>query len=306
MSDEYVANHVRNLVAMMGFDMRKSLRDRDLELEAKVMDKLMELGLSSTDSKKPLERFLKSGCLLASLYYRHHPTDAKVYTAIHAILLLGVDDYFSDVSLTRTFAHKFGTRKAQGHPLLDCVARLLRDETPKIFGPFTTNMIITSTLDGINGFSLEATFPRGFLRAMPGFSCWLRSCTGWSAAYACFIFPNTKFPESEYLGRYVQIMPNLRDIICYVNDILSFYKERVVAKEGCFISNLAQEKSMDDYSTLALVCDYVLSLDKEIREFLAEDEIILGAYADFMLGYMEWHFQVERYRLNELGLTLKS
>ncbi|KAL7823720.1 terpenoid synthase [Trichoderma gracile] len=261
----------------MGFDMRKSLRDRDLNLEAKVVNKLLELGLSSLDSKL-LEHILQSGCLLASLFYKLHPTDVKVYIAIYSILLLGVDDSFSDVSLTRTFAHKFGTREAQGDPLLDCLARLLRDETPKFFGPFGTNIIITSTLDGINSFALEATFPRGLPKAMPAFSCWLRTCTGYSAAYGCFVFPNTKCPESEYLGRYVQIMPNLRDTISYINDILSFYKERILAKEVCLISNLAQEKSMDDYSSLALVCDYALSLDLEIRE----------------------------YRLNELGLTLKS
>ncbi|KAL7811676.1 trichodiene synthase [Trichoderma aethiopicum] len=303
MSTQFIANHVRNVVAAMGFDMRKSLKDRDLELEANVMDKFTDLGLSPTDLG-PLQQFFQSSCLLASLCYKHNPMDVKAYVAIYTILLLGVDDLFSEGSSIRTFAHRFGTHEAQGHPFLDCLARLLRVETPKLFGPFGTNIIITATLDGINGSTLETMFPRGLPKLMPAFSSWQRTWTGYSLAYGCFIFPDAEFPESEFLGRYVQIKPSLRDVISFVNDILSFYKERILAKEVCLIANLAQEKSISDLASLKLVCDSALSLDKDIRQFLAGDGTVLGAYVGFLLGYLEWHFRVDRYRLEELGLTL--
>ncbi|TFB04634.1 Trichodiene synthase [Trichoderma ghanense] len=305
MSNDSIAKYVRNLVTTMGFDLRKSLRARDMELEAKVMDKFAELGISSTDFE-PLKHIHQSGCQYASLCHKDQSMDLKVYIAVYTALVIAVDDLLLDVPAMRTFTHNFGTHEAQGHPVLDCLVHLLRLETPKFFGPFGTNIIITSTLDGVNGLALEAMFPRGFPRAMPGFSCWQRTSVGYGAAYGYFIFPTAEFPESEYLSRYVQILPSLRDILCWVNDVLSFYKERVLAKEVCCISNLAQEKSISELSSLELVCDSALSLDKRIREALGEDETVLGAYVEAILGYIEWHFQVKRYRLHELGLTLKS
>ncbi|KAM4058910.1 trichodiene synthase [Hirsutella rhossiliensis] len=146
--------------------------------------------------------------------------NVKVYIAVYAILTIGADDLLVDVPEMRTFALKFGKAEPQGHPHLDCLARHLTIETPKYFGDSGTNIIIGSTLDAINGLALEAAFPGGFPKATAGFSLWMRVENG-----------------------YVQIVPNLRDIICYVNDIISFYKERVLAKENSLISNLAQEKT---------------------------------------------------------------
>ncbi|KAI1754853.1 trichodiene synthase [Xylaria castorea] len=303
-SRDIIATCVRNLVTNMGFNLRTSPTSRDLELEDKVIDKFTELGLSSTDFESM--RYLHQiSCLFASLCHKRHPMDLKVYIAVYTILTIGADDLLLDVPEMHTFTHKFGKHEPQGHPHLDCLARHLVVETPKFFGPFGTNIIIASTLDAINGLSLESKFPGGFPRSMPGFSWWMRVEVGYGSAFGYFIFPAAEFPEPEWLGRYVQIIPNLRDIICYVNDVISFYKERFLAKENCLVSNLAREKSCNDLSSLASMCEHALSLNQTIREILGlNEELVLAAYNDYMLGYIEWHFRVGRYKLDELGLTL--
>lgn len=132
----------------------------------------------------------------------------------------------------------------------------------------------------------------------------MRTRVSYGAAFGYFIFPERIFPEKSCLGKYVQTIPILRDIICYTNDIISFYKERILAKVNSFISNISREKAESDLDYLKWLCEHTLSMDNLVQGTLEQEPDIQKAYKAYVLGYIEWHFRVGRYSLDLVGLNL--
>jgi len=295
---------IKDFLSDMSFDCNIPLSSGNQDLEAMVMAKFAELGLSDYDFQ-PMAYLHKPSCLFADLCHGSQPLDFKVFVAVYAILTIGVDDLFLNTPEIQTFTLKFGRGELQGHPHLDCLVRHLTLEAPKFFGPCGVNFIISSTLDAINGFIIESRFPHGFPSSLGGFSAWVRAKVGYGEAYGYFIFPQLEFPESEWLGRYIQGLPSLRDIICYINDIISFYKERVLRQENSLISNLAEENGCDVITSLKGLCARTVTITHNLRRGYAEEGgALLEAFDSFVKGYIKWHLNVNRYHLDEIGLRL--
>ena len=212
---------IKDFLLGMSFDRSKPPSPPNELLEAMTVVKVTDLGLSHHDLQ-PMAYAHNLSCHFAELCFANQPLEFKVYIAVYTWLLVIVDDLLSNSPEIQTFTLKFGTGESQGNPHLDCLARVLKYETPNFFGPCLTNLIICSTLDGINGHIIEWTFSHGFPHSMPGFSAWLRTKTGYGEPFGYFIFTEREFPESEWLGRYIPGIPKIRDLICYINDILSF------------------------------------------------------------------------------------
>jgi hypothetical protein len=305
-SDYYYSCVLREFLEGMAFDLSvENHSPRNMELESLVTEKLADLGLSTEDFH-PMAYLHQPCTAFADICHESLPTDFKVFVAVYTILTVGVDDLFIDAPEIQSFTLKFGRGESQGHPHLECLTRLLTTETPKFFGPCGVNFIISSTLDAVNGLIVESMFPHGFPRPMRGFSSWMRAKNGYGEAFGYFIFPDREFPEEEWLGRYIRALPNLRDIICYINDVISFYKERVLRKENSLISNLAEENDCGVNAALKDLCVHTVTLRGIIRDGFAEDEKLLDAFDAYIRGYIKWHFNVGRYKLDQLGLELVS
>ena len=275
-------------------------RNQDLEVMAVV--KLADLGLSHHDLQ-PMAYIHKITCQFAELCVANQPLDFKVYVAVYTWLLIAVDDLFLNPPDIQTFTLKFGTGEPHGHPVLDCLARFLKHETPKFFGPFLTSLIISSTLDGINGHIIESMFSHGFSQTTSGFAAWIRAKTGYAEAYGYFIFSEREFPENEWLRRYIRAFPNVREVISYINDIISFYKERVLRRENCLISNLARENGCDVFASLKDLCTRTVAMNNGIRQLYAkEGDVLVKAFDTYIDGYIKWHLDSDRYHLGEIGL----
>ena len=293
---------IKDFLLDMSFDCNTPPRPRNQDLEAMAVVKLAHLGLSH-DDLQPIAHLQELACPFADLCHVNQSLDLKVYVAVYTWLLIAVDDMFLNSPEIQTFALKFGTGEPHGHPTLDCLVRLLKYETPNLFGSCVTNLIISSTLDGINGHTIESMFSHGFPHPMSNFSAWVRANTGYSEAYGCFIFSEREFPESEWLGLYIQSLPNLRDVISYINDILSFYKERVLRRENCLISNLAEENGCDVVVSLKDLCAHTVAMTHDIRRgYAREGGSLLKAFDSYIDGYIKWHLDCNRYRLGEIGL----
>ena len=296
---------IKDFLIDMSFDCNALPYPRNQDLEAMAVVKLADLGLSQHDLQ-PMAYIHKLACYFAESCVANQPLDFKVFVAVYTWLLIAIDDLFLNSPEIQTFALKFGTGEPQGHAQLDCLVRLLKYETPNFFGPRVTNLIISSTLDGINGHIIESIFLHGFPHSMSGFSAWIRAKTGYADAYGYFIFSEREFPESEWLGCYIQGLPNIRDVISYINDILSFYKERVIRRENSLISNLAEEKGCDVMASLKDLCAHTVAMTQEIRHgYAREGDALLKAFDSYIDGYVKWHLESKRYQLGEIGLSLK-
>ena len=297
---------IKDFLLDMSFDCNTLPRPRTQDLEAMAVVKFADLGLSHDDLQS-VAYIQELACPFADSCVPNQPLDFKVFVAVYTWLLIAIDDLFLNSPEIQTFALKFGTGEPQGHPQLDCLARLLKYETPNFFGSCVTNLIISSTLDGINGHTIESMFSHGFPHPMSNFSAWIRANTGYAEAYGCFIFSEREFPESEWLGCYIQGLPNLRDVISYINDILSFYKERVLRRENCLVSNLAEENGCDVIVSLKDLCAHTVAMTHDIRQgYAREGGLLLKAFDSYIDGYIKWHLDSNRYRLGEIGLYLQA
>ena len=297
---------IKDFLLDMSFDCNTLPRCRNQDLEAMALVKVADLGLSQHDLQ-PMAYIHKMACQYAESCVANQPLDFKVFVAVYTWLLIAIDDLFLNSPDIQTFALKFGTGEPQGHPQLDCLARLLKYETPNFFGSCVTNLIISSTLDGISGHIIESMFSHGFPQPMSGFSAWIRAKSGYADAYGYFIFSEREFPESEWLGCYIQGLPNLRDVICYINDILSFYKERVLRRENSLISNLAEENGCDAIASLKDLCARTVAMTHDIRQgYARKGGVLLKAFDSYIDGYFKWHLDTNRYRLGEIGLYLHA
>ena len=298
---------IKDFLLDMSFDCNSLPYPRNRHLEAMSEVKLADLGLSHHDLQ-PTADIHKLACHYAHSCFTHQRLDLKVYVAVYTWALLVVDNLFLDSPEIQTFALKFGTGESQGHPLLDSLVRLLKYETPKLFGPCVTNLIISSTLDGINGHVIESRFSNGFPHSMSGFSAWIRAKTGYGDAYVYFLFSEREFPESKWLGCYIQGLPNFAKVICYINDILSFYKERVLRRENnTLISNLAEENQCDVTVSLKDLCAHTVAMTHDIRQgYTIEGGVLLKAFDSYVDGYIKWHLESDRYHLGDIGLSLQA
>ena len=297
---------IKDFLLDMSFDCNTLPFPRNQILEAMAVIKVADLGLSNHDLQ-PIASIHNLSCHFAESCHPNQPLEFKVYVAVYTWLLVRVDDIFLNSPELQTFTRKFGTGEPQGHPLLDCLARFLKHETPKFFGSCVTNLIISSTLDGINGHIIESKFLHGFPHSMSSFAAWIRAKTGYGDAYGCFIFSEREFPETEWLGCYIQGLPNLGNVISYINDILSFYKERVLRQEAnTLISNLAEENGRDVIASLKDVCTHTVAMTRDIRQgYASEGGALLEAVDSYIDGYIKWHLETDRYHLSEIGLSLK-
>ncbi|KAJ3493327.1 hypothetical protein NLG97_g4802 [Lecanicillium saksenae] len=291
-----------NFMARLGGNFKHPIpTSRDLSLEDSVKRKLFDLGLDD-EGFKIIQPNHTLFCQYATMCCGYLDMNAQVFIGALTDLLTTIDDVLADSSLTKTFAQNFFTQQPKGHPLLECLARLLTEETSKIYGPYATTSIIVSVLEAISALALESSYPAGFPTSMDGFSIWVRQRTGYAIAYGMIAFPNSAVAEEEWLGHFLPIMPAFGEIICYVNDILSFYKECVNGEVNGLIFNLAKERHCSNLEALELACQHAYCADENIRQCLKNQPKLLDAYNFYLQGYLQWHFLVGRYMLEDVGI----
>lgn len=244
-----------------------------------------------------------TACRYAELCIGNQPFDFRLSVAVYTWLTMAIDDTFLSNPELQSFTLRFGRGESQGHPVIECLARILKFEAPKFFGSCVTSLFITSTIDAINGHLIESEFPHGFPHSMSSFSVWMRAKSGRAEAYGYFVLSEREFPESEWLGRYIQGVPNIRDVITYTNDILSFYKERVFRRDMSLVSTLAEENAYDDIVSLKDFSARTVAMDHDVRRgYGGEGGALLKAYDSYIDDYIKWHIDINRYHLDKIGI----
>ncbi|KAJ6571451.1 terpenoid synthase [Mycena capillaripes] len=155
---------------------------------------------------------------------------------------------------------------------------------------------------------------------------YLRSKSGIAEAYAAAIFKATK---DQYLPltKFIKVLPDLTFYIEVINDLLSFHKEEIdgetynlihlrtrsLALSGVRGNGSAGEWTSND--TFGLLCDEIREATRRIDGLLRLDECerkargeagvsvdevdvqIAKQWRGFRDGYISWHFECRRYKL---------
>ncbi|KAJ7688816.1 hypothetical protein B0H17DRAFT_937940 [Mycena rosella] len=165
------------------------------------------------------------------------------------------------------------------------------------------------------------------------FPHYLRSKSGISEAYAAGIFKSNR-EQNIPLKKYIKLVPDLVFFIEIMNDILSFHKEeiagethnlihlrtRALASSGALGTGISGEWTVND--TFGMLCDQIrgatsridglLQLERCERKMRGEPGLDDIHEADLALakqwrgwrdGYISWHFECRRYKLDFLKLA---
>ena len=102
---------------------------------------------------------LRVGTSIGCTSYRHREFDIQLFTTLFTDYATYMDNMCArDTSLVAKFVDNFICKKPQGHPVLDAYANLLLD-MPNTFQEVVSNLMITSSLNLITAWLLEAEAP---------------------------------------------------------------------------------------------------------------------------------------------------
>lgn len=170
-------------------------------------------------------------------------------------------------------------------------------------GPYAASMITKTTIEFVESTNLEGEFtnlPFGAVR----FPRYLRAKTGYAEPYAHAIFPNDAFPEPEFRNSYLPALPALCEMIDYINDILSFYKETIRGQERYnFVCNLATTRNCSVKEALEIAVEDTAERVAEMRRVLKPYPNLLQCAEQFLCRYISWHLNTtKRYFLDEVDI----
>ncbi|PCH34384.1 terpenoid synthase [Wolfiporia cocos MD-104 SS10] len=264
-------------------------RPRDYELEARVKDITR-----SWKDEAALRRHIITGISITETSYSHLPAvDAKVAIAVLTGIVTSIDD--PTASAATNFSQRLCNGSIREDPgILGHLAKILANMWD-LYPRYSAGLILTSTLDLLNGEMLGEDACGGLARTIP-FVEYHRGLTGMPGAYACFIWEKTRFPDERV---YAQAIPTATVYINFANDILSFYKEALAGETTTYIYNRARVAGKAQLETLREVVDETVAAYEKTCAILGEGDA-KDAWVSFAEGYIQFHLLSPRYRLQEL------
>ncbi|PLB51691.1 terpenoid synthase [Aspergillus steynii IBT 23096] len=241
------------------------------------------------------------------MVYPYVDSEINIAYGIFCTYMFVIDD--SDEALDAELASFEGTlfeEKSQQSPFLQSLFAFLND-LGSHFGPFSRTMIFKSMIEFITGRLIETRYkemqpPSAAVK----FPYYLRQKTGVAEPFAHFMFPEKMYPENECLALYILILPDLCDIISFVNDIFSFYKESILSSEVNYLSNVAMVQGIHVSESLKRTSKEAAESLKNIRAVLADHPVMLDTTIQAVWGWIASHISQARYRLFELDLHVPS
>ncbi|KAI0670030.1 isoprenoid synthase domain-containing protein [Trametes maxima] len=252
------------------------------------------------------EDFVKTltdtGCTLANIAYAHVPYEYQLIVALYTAYVTYIDDLGGrDPNALGQFGHRFITREGlAADPVLERFMAFLQDmyrDTPYTF--LNADIIVTSTLDGLVGRYIECTAKNmAIARGATRYSTYLRQKTGYGLAYAAFNFVKGWRDPCDNI--YLQLIPEIDQFACSLNDVLSFYKESLDGETDNYVHVRAGAEQKDPIAVLRELCDETLRVIDNIKALTTSDPQLNSICCSFLTGFIEFHLQAKRYKLEDL------
>jgi len=291
-----------HVFAKTGYDYKQDFVSEDVELR-KALEDAFDLDNLSVTARQAISNGFQVGYDFANLVFHHASADIKFLVGKYVILgVYTADDTAPDrMVLLQQFTEKFVSNEPQGEVYLDAFARLLSHDIRNHYGPFATSCIIKNCLEFLGSSALEHQYPNGFRATSEQFPNWLRRKTGNGETYAFFLFPEATFPEHRLLSDFLAAIPDMAEWINLTNDVLSYYKERVVGREdNCYIVNDAVMLGVTEMEALEASVRYLGVLHDRVVAVLSPKEELLASWKNLERGFIMFHLKQERYKLNDL------
>jgi len=261
--------------------------------------RLKRYPIDEAHGRASILKYMPSGVIIASTAYAHLKNQStQVFIAIYTAFLTWMDDtYTRDVIGVDSFNERFVTGQQQADEGLDGLDRLLREINLHYHG-IQANVILTASLNFVTSTIMD--FETQGMAVSPhakSYATSLRIMSGICESYVMFTFP-TEVPVKSY----VQAVPEFCLTINYCNDILSFYKEELLAGEnGNYISNEASQRGETKIAVFRKLAHDVSLCISSIASILQSNGEAQAAFRCFMAGYISFHTSFDsRYHLDDL------
>ena len=120
---------------------------------------------------------------------------------------------------------------------------------------------------------------------------------------AVVCFPESEFPQQQYLPIIATIEAELEDFVGTVNDLFSFYKESVSAFEQTnFPLNQSACTQRGVLDILHETLKTALACQSRVMNILEDvgNEAVLRRVKQFFIGYTRFHLACSRYKMSNL------
>ncbi|KZP16977.1 terpenoid synthase [Athelia psychrophila] len=239
-----------------------------------------------------------SECVGLSAHLKDYST--QQWICLFSAFTIYFDDILEkDASMVREFQQRFLAGRPQEYPLLDQFAAFVRKVWIH-FHPTCANLIVTSILDWITGFLIEADYSRMEVheRAVD-YPQWMRRVIGGARAYAFFVFP----PEMPF-EHYIQVISDMQAIIDDVNDLLSFYKEELRGETTNQVSLMSQLEGKTKIESLSQLSEGCIQRIQRSCDVLSSHQEAYDIFRNhFLSGYVKFYIREKRYKLIDLDLA---
>lgn len=236
--------------------------------------------------------------------YPHHPRELQRLIAFYSAYFFVVDDMGQNfVEDVRRFRQNILYHKQQT-PFLQAFAENLQ-EYDDHYGYFAADMIFKGLIDfmsaAVSEFDSKGHFD--IRPTAPHFPDYFRLKTGIPEPYILFILSQSAFPEKHHLCDFIQVVPDLLQMSNGTNDLLSFYKESILATEKInYIHNYATSHGQSVKEAFDALSDRLVQHSKNIRSTLAHNPKLLEYAEAFIFGNIAFHFHLPRYHLLDLDI----
>ncbi|KAH9926483.1 uncharacterized protein B0H18DRAFT_1118971 [Fomitopsis serialis] len=254
---------------------------------------------SNWDFAEKMRPQILLGVTLSETSYTHITNvDARAAIALYCALIAYLDDInlFNSLS-ARDFPRQLCCPSPKDSTFVVALREVLHSMWT-YYPEFGANAVFIGALGYFNGAMLETAPDQGGAihpRTLP-FVVMRRDLGGLPDPFTCFIWEKSVFPEEKI---YVEVIPDARIYINYLNDILSCYKEELDGDTDNYIYARATVTGKNVSETLHDVIDEWFVARDRIREMVPPGPA-REAWDSFETGFVSLHLVLPRYRLQEL------
>ncbi|KAJ7244059.1 isoprenoid synthase domain-containing protein [Mycena rebaudengoi] len=173
----------------------------------------------------------------------------------------------------------------------------------KYWDPINANSMVCAAMEFVSGTVLEERKEITEMMVQPSASQWaryLRTKSGMAPGFSSTAFPRSAHPD---ISVYIQALPDIEEYLCFVNDILSFYKEDLAGETMTYVQIRAKTSQKHPKRVLAEMVQETGDLHRRIDATLAGNPNALKSWKTLEYGFIGWHLSLERYKLAQLGLN---
>ncbi|KAJ6500291.1 isoprenoid synthase domain-containing protein [Mycena vulgaris] len=244
----------------------------------------------------------KKAVSVVEFFYYHHTFEVKLAFALYAWFFFYIDD-----GAGKPFLENFQQRDLMGYPQEDPPLQHFHQILGglyKYWDPICANSMACAAFEFISGTVLEGRKEVSEMEVQPTASSWpkyLRAKSGMAPGFSCTAFPKNTHPD---ISTYIQVLPDIDDYLCLVNDILSFHKEELAGETMTYVQVRSKTTRKHPRQVLIEMVQEVGEIHARILATLRGHEEAFLAWTTLENGFIAWHLSIGRYKLSELGFSV--